>query len=56
MKPGAIRSLLTALLIGSMILMVVSGLCGQSFRTVPTPTVTEGGHIDYVKGVYILRK
>lgn len=56
MKPGAIRHLLIALLIGSMILMSVSGLCGQSFRTEAEPPESRGGYIDYVKGVYILRR
>ena len=50
------KRLLIALLIGSMLLLGAESLGGQSFRTVPTPTVTEGGHIDYVKGVYILRR
>lgn len=54
MKPGAIRSLLIALLIGGMILLAVSGLCGQSFRTEAAPPESRGGYIDYVKGVYIL--
>ena len=56
MKPARIRRLLTALLIGSMLLMSASGLCGQHFRTEPALPVAEGGHIDFVKGVYILRR